>query len=340
MLCADPVMDTDQPRLEIGEDEMDDGQELLGHFGIPTFGNGVVIVAALPQAGVTAPIVGDDQRPRSDGAIDKSTKRFGASVSDDCQPNAPRIAPILSLVLRGSRLPMAHLNGAGDQNLVVNASAFAAGPTPDPGFVRLDMLVRTATDAVLVRADHADAQFVENLKSCLITRAPKLPLELDGRDAGRLAGDQVGGPEPGGQLRVAALHDRADSQPCLTSAFAACQHARADRNAERFASHTTARTDEAVSPAHLFEVFSAGGIIREEPLKLRQRPRKRQCGALVDVHQDRRGRIHSRIALSDHRVPGIGANGERAQTLLMKTLPLVGVCVNRIGKIESMRSYT
>jgi hypothetical protein len=29
------------------------------------------------------------------------------------------------------------------------------------------MLVRTATDAVLVRADHADAQFVENLKSCL-----------------------------------------------------------------------------------------------------------------------------------------------------------------------------
>src|SRR5664280_1489044 len=125
MLCADPVMNTDQPRLEISEDEMDDGQELLGHFGIPTFGNGVVIVAALPQAGVTAPIVGDDQRPRSDGAIDKSTKRSGASVSGDCQPNAPRIAPILSLVLSGSRLPTAHLNGAGDQNHVVNASAFA-----------------------------------------------------------------------------------------------------------------------------------------------------------------------------------------------------------------------
>jgi len=35
MLWADPVMDTDQPRLEIGEDEMDDGQKLLGHFGSP-----------------------------------------------------------------------------------------------------------------------------------------------------------------------------------------------------------------------------------------------------------------------------------------------------------------
>ena len=97
MLRADPVMDTGQPRLEIGEDEMDDGQELLCHFGIPTFGNGVVIVAALSQARVAAPIVRDDQRPRSDGATHKSAKRFGASVSGDCQPNASRIRPSLRL---------------------------------------------------------------------------------------------------------------------------------------------------------------------------------------------------------------------------------------------------
>src|SRR6202050_1203515 len=276
-------MDTDQPRLEISEDEMDDGQELLGYFGIATFGNGVVIVAAFPQAGITAPIVRDDQRPRSDGAIDKPTKRFGATVSGNCEPNAPRIAPILSLVLRGSRLPMAHLNGAGDQNLVVNASAFAACPAADPGFVHLDMLVRAATDAILVRADHSGAQFVEDLKGCLVTREPELPLELDGRHAGGPAGDQIGGPEPDGQRRVAALHDRADNQSFLTSAFAACQHARSGRNAERFACHTTVRTDEALSPARLFEVFSAGSIVREEPLKLRQRLRKRQCGGLVEA---------------------------------------------------------
>ena len=147
MLRADPVMDTDQPRLEIGEDEMDDGQDRLGHFGIAAFGNGVVIVAALAQAGATALIVRDDRRPRSDGANEKSTRRFGASVRGDRQPNAPRMAPILSLVLRGSRLPMAHLNGAGDQNLVVNASTFAACPTTGPGFVHPDRLVRPATDA-------------------------------------------------------------------------------------------------------------------------------------------------------------------------------------------------
>src|SRR5271166_5185668 len=95
-------MDTAQPRLEICADKMSDRQELLGHFGIPTFGDGVVIVASLPQTGITVPIVGDDQRPRSDGAINKFTKRSGASVSGDRQPNAPRIAPIFSLVLRGA----------------------------------------------------------------------------------------------------------------------------------------------------------------------------------------------------------------------------------------------
>ena len=103
-------------------------------------------------------------------------------------------------------LPMAHLNGAGDQNLVVNASAFAACPAADPGFVHLDVLARAATDAIPVRADHSGTQFVEDLKGCLVTREPELPLELDGRYAGGLAGDQVGGPEPDGQRRVAALH--------------------------------------------------------------------------------------------------------------------------------------
>jgi hypothetical protein len=61
----------------------------------------VVIIAALAQAGVAAPIIRDDQGPRRHGAIDESAKRFGAAVSGDGQPNAARIAPILPLVLRG-----------------------------------------------------------------------------------------------------------------------------------------------------------------------------------------------------------------------------------------------
>ena len=42
MACADPVMRARQPRFEIGEDEMADGQEFFGDFGIAAFGDGDV----------------------------------------------------------------------------------------------------------------------------------------------------------------------------------------------------------------------------------------------------------------------------------------------------------
>ena len=47
MLGADAVMYADQPRLEISKDEMNDGQELVRHLRISTFGNCLVVVAAL-----------------------------------------------------------------------------------------------------------------------------------------------------------------------------------------------------------------------------------------------------------------------------------------------------
>ena len=191
---------------------------------------------------------------------------------------------------------MAHLNGAGDQNLVVNAPTLTACPAANPAFVHLDMLFCAATDAVLIRAHHSGAQFVEKLKSCLIPRDPKLALKLDSRHAGSLAGDQVGGLKPSGQRRVATLHDRANRQPGLTPAFAACQHPWAGRDVERRAGHPTVRTDKTVLPAQLFEIRSTSHIVRKEPLKFRQRLRIRQRGVLIDVRHDRRRCSHSSAA--------------------------------------------
>ena len=59
MLGADAVVDAVQPRFEVREDEMDDRQELLGHLRVAAFGNRVVIVTPLPQAGIAAPVIGD-----------------------------------------------------------------------------------------------------------------------------------------------------------------------------------------------------------------------------------------------------------------------------------------
>ena len=39
MLVANAVVDTDQPRLQVGENQMDDRQVLLGNLWITTLGN-------------------------------------------------------------------------------------------------------------------------------------------------------------------------------------------------------------------------------------------------------------------------------------------------------------
>ena len=71
MLMADTVMDADEPRFQIGEDEMDDRQIVLGNLWVAALGNGKVFIPALAEAGISTPIVSDGQRPRSNGALIK-----------------------------------------------------------------------------------------------------------------------------------------------------------------------------------------------------------------------------------------------------------------------------
>ena len=210
MLRADAVVDAVEPGLQIGEDEMNHRHELFGHFGVAAFGNRMVVVAPLAQAGIAAPIVGDDQRARHDGTLDKTTQRIGTAVSSDGQPHSTGIAAILPLVLCSARFPVADLDSGGHQRFVVDAPAFAARSSTDPRLIDLDMLFRPTTDAVLVRPHHARAQLVQDAEGGFISCQPKLPLKLHRRHARRLAGDQIGGPEPDAERRMAAFHNGAD----------------------------------------------------------------------------------------------------------------------------------
>ena len=116
MLMADTVMDADEPRFQIGEDEMDDRQIVLGNLWVePHSGNGKVFIPALAEAGISTPIVSDGQRPRSNGALHEPTKRVGAPIGYYGEPDTPGIASVLSLVLRGSRFPMTNLDGTSDR---------------------------------------------------------------------------------------------------------------------------------------------------------------------------------------------------------------------------------
>ena len=90
MLVANAVVDPDQPRLQVGENQMDDRQVLLG--------NSEVLIAALTEASIAAPIVSNDQRSRRDGALDEPTERLGATVEHDGEPNASGIASVFPVV--------------------------------------------------------------------------------------------------------------------------------------------------------------------------------------------------------------------------------------------------
>ena len=76
-----------------------------------TLGNSEVLIAALTEASIAAPIVSNDQRSRRDGALDEPTERLGATVEHDGEPNASGIASVFPVVELGARLSMTHLDG-------------------------------------------------------------------------------------------------------------------------------------------------------------------------------------------------------------------------------------
>lgn len=146
----------------------------------------MMIVAPLPQAGVGGPIVRHRERSRLDGAFDEIAKLFGAPVGHDSEPDTPGVASILSRVLRGPRLTMAHLDGAGDEDFVMHAPALAACPSADPCLVHFDILAGPTTDPVLVGLPHhRSAELMQKAEGGLVTREPELALELLGGNAGR-----------------------------------------------------------------------------------------------------------------------------------------------------------
>jgi len=284
VLGADAVMDAIEPGLQIAEDEVGDRQELLGDLGIAAFGDGVVVVAACPQAAIGAPVIGDEQRPRHDGASDEFAQRFGRAIRGDGEANAPGIPAVLPFVLRGARLPVTNLDGGGDQGLVVDASALAACLSADIGFVHFDMFAHLAADPVLIGAHHARAQLVQDAEGRLVTSEAELPLELHRRHALRLTGDQIGGPEPDAQWRMAALHDSADHQPRVLATFSAAQDARAVIKTERLSTRLTVWANEPAVPAGFFQIGSAGRVVRKKTLELGKRPWKGQAGVVTNIH--------------------------------------------------------
>src|SRR5271169_6411205 len=108
MLRADAVVDAVEPQVfKLEKTRWIIGMNCSATSGSPHF------EAPLAQAGIAAPIVGDDQRAWHDGTLDKATQGIGAAVSSDGQSHSTGIAAILPLVLCRARLPVANLDSGG-----------------------------------------------------------------------------------------------------------------------------------------------------------------------------------------------------------------------------------
>ena len=211
----------------------------------------------------------------------------------------------------------------GDKTLVGNKGYRRFLATPDDDHFVIDRAKAEEDakfDGIFVLRTNADLSPLETMlcyKPCLsgyyphpqhvgcCPRQAKLSPKLHGRHAGCLAGHQIGRPKPYAQRRVRARHDRSHRQSGVTAALAAAQDARTICEAERLSRRLTMGANEPVAPASLLQVAGTGRIVREKSLELWQRLWEPKIATLVNVHE------HGR------------------------TLPLVAVGDNRIGKLQT-----
>jgi hypothetical protein len=270
---------------------VNDRQERLGNLHVAPLCDGGMAIAAFAQLRVAAPVVSDDGGAGRNSPLDESAQRLGAAVRCNGKADASRVAPGLAIVEAALLLALADFDRAGHENHVVYASALAAGTPTDVGFIGLDVFVGLAADPILVRAYHAGAQLVENLKGRFVPRQPKLALELNGRHAGGLAGNQVRRPEPDRQSGMRTFHDGAGGKARIAVAMTAPQNARTIGKTVRLVGRAAVLADESLAPPGAFKVGCTCRFVWEQSLELRQGARKRQIVSLEHVDNHGRPRL-------------------------------------------------
>ena len=197
----------------------------------------------------------------------------------------------------------------------MNPSPFAPSAAAHIGFIGLDNFSGLAADSVLVGTYHASAKLVKYLEGSFVPRQSQLPLELDCRHTGCLAGNQVGRPEPNRERRVRVIHDGASSEGRVTSAVPTAKQSKTRGEVSRLISHPAERADEPVDPPSPLKIGCACCLIRKESLKFRKRTWKRQVVSFENV------KSHDRST----------------EMQILNILPLVGGCKNRISTLSASR---
>ena len=154
------MMNPAQPGLEVREDEMNDRHELFGNLRIAALGDGKVLVPTVFEVVITTPVIGNNQCAWLNRFLNETAKRLRASVRRNGEPDPSGVPTVPALDGFCTRLVLPHLYCTGDKNLVMDATAFAARTSSDPGFIGFDVFIWNAANPVLVGTYHAGAELV------------------------------------------------------------------------------------------------------------------------------------------------------------------------------------
>jgi hypothetical protein len=271
------------PSFHVAENEVDHRQVRLSLVRVAAERQRVMAISSLGKSGVGCPCVSAHDGAGRNIFFDKTGERVGAPVGHDAEPQSSCIDAalvLLAVVLMGP-----NFDGADHDGLVMDTATFAARLAADQALV--DFYRVFVANGVTLGANHAGAEFMQNLKGSLVTREGKLTLKLNGGLAGDLRSHEICAPEPRRERRVARLHDSASRQRRVGLAATATQHYRgACCETIRFAHRAAFRTRKPAWPTNGLEIASASCVIREDPLKLRKRRRE-----AANVHARENGRF-------------------------------------------------
>ena len=273
MLLTNSVMRSKQPRLQVGECNVDHWQVGIGSFGVAVKHQGFVRVAQFRQIIVAPPSIGAHNSSLGDILLHEFREFLGSTTRHEAQAQSAGIDNSLVLLAFLDGHPRAYLDGPNDRRLMVDATPLAFCTTAHKRLIDFDWML--GSDRVALRPHHTGTQLVEHLKRRLVARQSKLALKLQSRLAGRLRRHEVCTPEPYRQRRVTVLHDGVCRERHVGLADSASQDDRCSLGEPvRGAAIPALRAGKPVRPSQVLKVLCASRFIGEYPLKLGKRRRE------------------------------------------------------------------
>src|ERR1700676_789717 len=270
-----------EPSLQVAENQVDDGQVFFGDLRIAALDHRQVGIAARAERIVSRGCIGHDHSAKRNSGFYKPAQGLFSAVRGNLDTQSASVASAAPLRLTVLGLFRANLDGGNNQRLFVGMAplAFSSRLAADVAFVNLDVIAASdiAADRIAVRPHHSGAQLVQDLKGRFVPCQAKLTLKLNSRNAWSRCGDQIGTPKPCCQGRMAALHNASGFQGNVVAAVPASQNVGPALKSERLArpkyisGSAAVRTRKAIRPFGTFKVASAGCVIGEKLLEIRQR---------------------------------------------------------------------